>query len=457
MNEFSIWDLFVDLGFISVFLLIGIILRAKVRWIQSLFIPASIIAGIFGLILGPNGLGIVPFSKFIADYPTVLIAVIFGAIPIGAAKTQWKKTFGRVRNMWSYSLLMELLLWGGGPLFAILVLNLIWSLPDGFGLTLGAGFVGGHGTAAAVGEAFSNLGWEEALTLGYTSATVGIIVSIVGGLILVKLSARKKQTNYITDFHELPNQLRTGLIKKANRTSMGNNTLSSMTVDPLFFHLAILCLVIIVSFYAKQYVDMLIPQINIPMLSMAYVVGLLLQIVFRKVKVAEYIDKQVIDRLSGTATDLLVAFGIASIKLSIVMNYALPLIILFVFGIALAYVIFQFIAPRFFADNCFENALFGWGWSTGTVAMGLALLRIVDPDNKTTTLQDYSISYIALVPFEVLIITFGPLMMMKGLGLVFSLVLLGAALTIYLVARISGWLEPRKLVQGETSQSVSSN
>src|SRR5699024_11721540 len=103
---------------------------------------------------------------------------------------------------------------------------------------------------------------------------------------------------------------------------------------------------------------MLMPQINIPMLSMAYVVGLIIQVIFRKLSITGYIDKKVIDNLSGTATDLLVAFGIASIELSVVLNYAVPLIVLFTFGIIFAFVIFRFIAPRFFGTDCFYNALF---------------------------------------------------------------------------------------------------
>src|SRR5699024_11002148 len=132
---------------------------------------------------------------------------------------------------------------------------------------------------------------------------------IAGGLVLVNIYARKNETNYISDFHELPYHLRTGLIKKDDRETMGMKTVSSMAVDPLFFHLAILCLVILASFYVKDFLEMLIPQINIPMLSMAYVIGLLIQIIFRKLAITGYIDKKIIDSLSGTSTDLLVAFG----------------------------------------------------------------------------------------------------------------------------------------------------
>ncbi|MFC0525861.1 sodium/glutamate symporter [Pontibacillus salicampi] len=436
----SAWDLAIDVGLISVLLLFGVVLRAKVRIVQKLFIPASIIAGLAGLTLGPNGFNVLPFSDLVSAYPTVLIAVIFGAIPIGAARVNWKQTFGRVRNMWVYSMLLTMLMWGGGAAIAYILLANVWDIPAGFGLILGAGFLGGHGTAAAVGEAFSGLGWEEATALGYTSATIGLICAILGGLLLIKMNARNNQTNFITDFQDLPNELRTGLVPHKLRQSSGSDTVSSNTVDPLFFHIAILAVVVMASYFLQTAIQAVFPKVSIPLLSLSFVVGLIAQLILNATKANDYVDKRVIDRLSGTATDLIVAFGITSINLAVVAAYAWPLIALFIFGIIWAYCIFRFIAPRVFHQHWFENAIFGWGWSTGTVAMGIALLRIVDPKTKSTTLDDYALGYVGMVPVEILIITFGPIMMMAGAGGLFSLILLGASGVLIIIAAKSGWL-----------------
>ncbi|KGX87057.1 sodium/glutamate symporter [Pontibacillus litoralis] len=440
----QVWDFAIDLGLISMLLLIGVMLRAKVTGIQKLFIPASITAGILGLVFGPNGLDKLPFSEMMSYYPTILIAVIFGAIPIGAAKVNWKKTFGRVRNMWVYSMLLTLLMWGGGALFTLLLINAVWDVPNGFGLVLGAGFLGGHGTAAAVGEAFSGLGWEDATALGYTSATIGLVCSILGGLLIIKRSTKNNQANFISDFEELPNELRTGLVPKSRRVSTGDDTVSSNTVDPLFFHMAIIAVVVMVSYFLQSWIQSIFPSISIPLLSLSFVVGLLAQTILNITKANEYVDKRTIDRISGTATDLIVAFGIASINISVVMSYAEPLIILFVFGVIWAYCIYRFIAPRVFHDHWFENGIFGWGWSTGTVAMGIALLRIVDPKKESSTLDDYALGYVGMVPVEIVIITFGPMMMMTGLGFPFSLALLGGAAVLFVIAAKTGWLVSKR-------------
>ena len=62
MTDFTPWTLFVDTGIISVLLLLGKLMRVKIRFIQRLFIPPSLLAGFIGLSLGPHGFGIIPLS-----------------------------------------------------------------------------------------------------------------------------------------------------------------------------------------------------------------------------------------------------------------------------------------------------------------------------------------------------------------------------------------------------------
>src|SRR5699024_8378718 len=209
--DLSIWDIMTDLGLLSLLLLLGMFLRATIGILQRSFMPASIIAGVLGLVLGPNGFGIIPFSELIGNYPGVLIAVVFAALPLSTQKFRWSEIANKVGGLWSYSQIIMLLMWGGGLLFALIVLVPLFDVHNGFGLILAAGFVGGHGTAAAIGSAFEQQGWEEATSLAMTSATIGAIMAIVVGLILIKASANKGHTNYISRFSELPEELRTGL------------------------------------------------------------------------------------------------------------------------------------------------------------------------------------------------------------------------------------------------------
>jgi ESS family glutamate:Na+ symporter len=454
MNDFSIWSLMIDISVISGLLLVGIILRAKVKWVQTLFLPASMIAGFIGLALGPSGVNILPFSNQLSSYPGLLITVIFASIPIGAAKVHLKGIIHRVREMWSYSMLLTVFMWGGGAIFGLTFINQIFTdLPSGFGLILGAGFLGGHGTAAAIGEGFSKYGWDEATSLGMTSATVGILVAILGGLFLIKRNTELGQTHFISNFKDLPVELKTGLMPPEKRISMGIETVSPGSIDPLVLHLSIISFVVGISYWLTNTLTPILYSISIPLFSIAFIVALFFQISIRKLKADSYVNQRVMDRISGSATDYLVAIGIASINMTVVFDYAIPLIILFIFGTIWAYLIFRFIGPKIFKDFWFEKSIFGWGWSTGTVAMGIALLRIVDPELKSKTIDDYALAYIGMVPIEIMIITFAPILVSIGHPWIMPVALILLGVIIIVVHKSFGLWGPRGISNPSDYQS----
>ncbi len=73
----------VDLIVISLFFIIGAILRTKVNIFQRFIIPASVIGGIIGLVMGKNVLGLVPISDFYPQLANVGIDVVFAGLFIG--------------------------------------------------------------------------------------------------------------------------------------------------------------------------------------------------------------------------------------------------------------------------------------------------------------------------------------------------------------------------------------
>ncbi|MCZ2260308.1 sodium/glutamate symporter [Sporosarcina sp. G11-34] len=439
--DFSPWVLFTDIGLVSLLLLVGTIIRAKVRFVQKLFLPASIIAGILGLALGPNGFGLLPFSDQIKVYPAILIAVIFGTLPLLSPRIDWNAIKTRVGSMWSFSQIVMVLMWGGGLFFALLFINPFWNdIHDGFGLLLAAGFVGGHGTAAAIGSTFAQNGWEEATDLAMTSATIGIICSIVLGILFIKRGAAKGQTSFLASFDDLPNELKTGLIPPGSRVKSETDTVSSISIDPYIFHIAIVTIIAMGGYYISELGVKLLPNVAIPAFSLAFLVGLLVKKILNATNSAKYVSTDVVNRISGSATDVLVAFGIASISLSVVLDYLVPLLLLFVFGIVFAFVFFKVLSKKFFEEYWFEKGIFTWGWTTGTVAMGMALLRIVDPEAKSKTLDDYGLAYIPIAPVEILLITFAPLLVLNSQSWVFVAMTFGVTFVIYLMAIKYKWL-----------------
>ena len=173
------WTLLVDAGIVSALLLLGKLLRARVRFIQKLFIPPSLLAGFTGLILGPELLGWLPLSENLGTYAGILIALVFATLPLTSEKKVTAKGNSPIGRMWAYSQAGMLLQWALGAGLGLWVLGAIWPVNPAFGLAMPAGYCGGHGTAAAIGEAFSKYGVEEMQSLAMTAATVGIIASVV--------------------------------------------------------------------------------------------------------------------------------------------------------------------------------------------------------------------------------------------------------------------------------------
>ena len=437
METFTPWTLFVDVGIISALLLIGKLMRTQIKLVQKLFIPPSLLAGFIGLILGPYGFDLLPLSNQTGTYAGILIAFIFGALPLTSQKAQGKTK--EIATMWAYSQGGLLFQWAFGGLLGLLVLNQIWPLSPGFGITMPSGYCGGHGTAAAIGQAFGQLGHDEILTLAMTAATFGIVSAVILGLIFVKWGTRKKYTTFLADYNDLPSELQTGLLPDEKRESMGESTCSSISIDSLTFNLSFVCLIAFCGYGISKLAAHFMPGFELPVFSCAFVAGILLKKVFDRTGVTNYICPKTVNHISGALTDYLVAFGIASIKISVVIDYIVPLSILLLSGLVVT-LIYVFVMARKLMKECwFEKALFTWGWFTGTMAMGIALLRVVDPKMRSRCLDSYALAYLFIAPVEISLITFAPVAFVNGYGLLFSGICLVSFLAILSVAYFKKW------------------
>ena len=433
MDTFTPWTIVVDLGIISALMLLGKLIRVKVKGIQRFLIPPAVLAGIMGLVLGPEVLGWLPLSGSLGTYAGILIAFVFAALPF--TSTSKAREVAKVKRMWGYSQGGMLLQWGFGGLLGILLLGQIWPLNDSFGITMPAGFCGGHGSAAALGDAFAGFGQDEVLTLAMTSATVGIICSIVIGLIFLRIGTKRGYSACLTEAEKLPEELRTGVVEKANRKSIGEGIFSTVSVSRLTFNLSVIGLVVLGGYLISKSVSRVAPMLELPVFSCSYIVGILVKFVCDRTKVTEYVCPETSSSLSGMCTDYLVAFGIASIKISVVSQYLVPMLILLFAGLIFTACYIYIAAKYIFKEYWFEKAMFSWGWFTGTMAMGMALLRIADPDSRSHCVDHYAIAYIFIAPVEIALITFAPIIFTSGYGLLFSsiAVVIGLSLMTYMI------------------------
>nr|WP_275902120.1 sodium:glutamate symporter [Brevibacterium zhoupengii] len=395
-------------------LVVGTILRAKVRVIQSMMIPAGVIAGALGLILGPNVLGWLPFSDQLGTYTSLLIVLVFACLALTSDFNILK--IGRsIAGFASYGVLIYAAQTAIGMGLVLMVLGPLLGAPDHIGLLLFAGWAGGFGSAAAIGTVFADAGDPSVQSLAFTAATVGLLVGVVGGIIQAKFGASKGYAQEFAGLKRVPNELLTGVLDQTDsQPSIGTHKFSGSAIESLTFQAGLVAAVSAGAYGVNVILGELIPSVAFPLFSIAFLVGLVLRGLLGLTKTTRFVDKDTQSSISGTSTDILMVCGIASVVPSFVADQWLSLVILFVVGLALCLFLGLWVAPRVMGEGWFERQLFTWGWATGAVATGIALLRIVDPRLKSRTLEDFSLAYLPVIPVEVTAVTFAPLLVIAG-------------------------------------------
>ena len=438
--EYTAFDLMVDVGLISVLLIVGTFMRRHFAWFRKLLIPAPITAGLLALLLGPEVLGIMPFSGALGDYSTLLIAVVFAAMPYSMSFDS--RDISKAKNMWSYSASMFLGQWGLFVLLGVFLFAPVFGTEDWFGMMLPVGFVGGFGTAAAVGGALDSIGIQEASSLGFTAATVGTLAAIVGGIIFANWGIKTGRTATLPK--KLPWELRSGEItKKSEQPSIGHATTNPSSIDPLALHLGFIMVTVTIAYFIQQAIQHQFANVSIPLFALSFVVGIGGKIFLKVICRPEYLDPTTVKSISGASTDFLIAFGIASIVPAAVADYLWPLVVMFVLGVVYCTLFFFVASPIFFGEKWLERGIFGWGWATAAVATGIALLKIVDPKLESGALDEYGIAYVGYAPIEIAVNILAPLAVIAGFTMGFGAITTVAAIVIFAIPFVLGWLPKR--------------
>lgn len=431
-------NLFYDFAIAAALLFAAKVLRCKLRFIQRAYIPAALLAGFLGLFLGPQFLNVLPFSGEIGNYPSILIAVLFGSMFVGTrGKVSVKSVLKGAGDTMLVNGASEMMQYAIFILIGVTVLPMAFSgINDAFGLMLPAGFVGGHGTAAAIGGVLTDAGWADASTIGQTFATVGLLGGILLGVALINVGARKGWTKVIKGADELPEEMLTGLVPEGKAAPLGKSTTNGVSIDSLTWHACLVLVSVGMAYLANEGLKIVLPGVSFPTYGLALLCGVVVQLILKAVKLDFNVDKDVITHIGSSATDFLVVFGIASIKVSVVVQYWVPIVALSVLGFLFATAWTLFVSRRFFRDYWFEHGIYIFGMSTGVLATGVILLRITDPEFRTGVLEDFGLAWIVLSVMDALIVAFAPLFVVAGQGVGFSLTLIAVSVAALVACRL---------------------
>ncbi len=192
---------------VAVLLLLGHLIHDRFAVFQKIYIPASVIAGIIGLvgfrILAPMLSASVwgePFAKMtesLRGWPAYLIATVFAAMLLQPAAGRRRRT--AMRAVLCEGLMVGVIALGQtavGLLLTWLVIQPFYDVPNSFGMLVETGLAGGHGTAAAMGQVYSTteINFPSGLDLGMLMATSGLVWGMISGIFLINLVVRNRRS-----------------------------------------------------------------------------------------------------------------------------------------------------------------------------------------------------------------------------------------------------------------------
>jgi len=417
-------DLLNALGLLGIFLLLGTFLRAKIRFFQITFIPASVIGGFLLLLLGPICFNVInipeEWMKIYSLLPGILIVPIVASVPLGLKSSSEKKSLKNILPLAFIGMAISMFQFAAG--FSAQYIFPNYDFYKTFGWELGIGFVGGHGTAGLLGNMLqtANLDfWEIAQGVATTTATFGLVGGILIGMLLINIASRKNYTVILKKPGDIPESFKIGYIKNIDeQPKSGRETTLSSSVDTLAFHAAIIFGVCLISFYLqfiiKEYKIPILDKISIWAYSM--IIMFIVWKIIRKLKLDFLVDSNIKSKISGSFTEFAVTAAIASLPIKAVFTYIIPILFIVTIGFIITTFFLLFMCKFFVKDYWFEHMISTFGMATGVFLTGILLLRICDPNFESPVLANYSLSYtITSIVYFVFLNVILTLLLTKGL------------------------------------------
>jgi ESS family glutamate:Na+ symporter len=448
--EFN-WAFFIDLGIISLALLLATLIRAKIKFFQRFLIPNALTAG-FLLLLFYNFLA--PLLGLSSDGlgPLVyhLLAISFVAMTLRKSDAPKEKDSVGVRGttvVVAFQYAIQALI---GLLLTFFFIKTV--LPDlfpAFGVFVPLGFALGPGQSYTFGYGWeTNYGFVGGSSVGLTFAAIGFLLACFGGVFLIHLGrkrgwleadsaepqdAEKAQENA---------QGRGGVCPPGIPLKEGSRqTTEPEAIDTMSANLGMVLLVYLLGFLSLKLITFLLSMAgdmgsdlaaslwNINFVF-ATLIAMLVKLILVRFGAFHILDNGSLTRISGTAVDVMVAGAVGAISLVVVGQYWLPIVVIAVAAGAIVFPTVLWLSSRIFTRHRFKRAVIIYGAMTGTLPTGLALLRVLDPELKSPVANDYVYAtatiFVLLIPL-ILAIDWPARSTLPGKGIFFWLTVLMAA------------------------------
>jgi len=381
-------------GWASIMLCFGVFLRAKVPFLRNMLVPASVIAGVLGIVFvnvmdGFNfGIGTDTdmFTTIVNNLFTVsFISISLTSSPKGegnSAKNTLKGIVG-LGIIWC-------LLYALTPMIAVGLIAIFGKgvgMDSIYGTLIQFAFCQGPGQSAAYGALFEQFGWENASTVAIAFSAIGFIVAFLAGIPAAKAGIKKEIAK---NCGEIDNSILKGYLKKEEQTDvMVKDTTCNSNVETLAFHFAVIGVCYVLAVGIANVLSYIPGFLGTSMSGMMFMNGMyaayIVKWIMKKLHIDYLLENTLQSKITGWTADYLVVCAFMAVSVSLISKWVVPMLIVCAVITVVTFLVCFYFGRRFGGSNDFERTLGLYGICTGTVPSGIALVRIVDPNFKTST------------------------------------------------------------------------
>ena len=223
------------------------------------------------------------------------------------------------------------------------------------------------------------------LSIGIILATLGLIVAMVGGMVLVNWAVRKGYATNLERGEAGEIKTSSGPIPVEKQKSLGSATVASDSLNGLMLQLAF---VLVSIWIGRQIVAYLKPYVPIAKSFPSFFYGMLGAFIIWNLmgalKIQGYVDKKSVSTISGLALEICICSATATLNVKLLASYMAPILIHMVVIVVMMAFICMVVVKRWLRKDWLETGLLFFGQGTGSAPSGMALGRCVDPELRNT-------------------------------------------------------------------------
>lgn len=389
-------------SFLAILILIGVFLRANIKFFQNFLVPACIIGGILGAIIMNTTTipGINPkLYEQLAYHFFAFSFICLGLRGTGCIENECEETMKELAKgsvwqgfMFYMSMCSQILV----ATLIIYLINIIFNkdyLPClGF---LGAqGFTAGPGATLSSGLLWEKFGHANMGQVGLSFAGIGFIVSFLVGVPLVRWGIKKRLNTFpVGNFDK---EMLTGIHSEENHPIGMKQVTTTANIDSLAFHIALVLGTWIITYFLVNFITTYCSKsiagtIWGNFFFAGMLIGMLIRFILRKFNVVHIIDNDTMNRLTGWSVEFLLLCTLTGVQFAMVAEYWLPIVLVSI-ALAAYALFFCLYFGRRVPGYSFERTVILFGTVTGTIPTGLLLLRMVDNEFKSTVSVEIALS-----------------------------------------------------------------